>query len=91
MKKRTPVPAYILLLSLSNKLKLLVNHYKTPCSWGWACSWQLQPVFCIFSNVPSLTAANIVGEEYAMPSYRCGFHVTGLRDFEQDMLLGKIL
>ena len=31
MKKRTPVPAYILLLSLSNKLKLLVNHYGTPC------------------------------------------------------------
>ena len=26
MKKRAPVPAYILLLSLSNKLKLLVNH-----------------------------------------------------------------
>ena len=29
MKKRTPVPAYILLLSLSNKLKFLVNHYGT--------------------------------------------------------------
>ena len=33
MKKRTPVPAYILLLSLSNKLKLLVNHYGTPCTF----------------------------------------------------------
>ena len=33
MKKRTTVPAYILLLSLSNKLKLLVNHYGTPCTF----------------------------------------------------------
>ena len=31
MKKRTPVPAYMLLLSLSNKLVLFCSHSKTPC------------------------------------------------------------
>ena len=34
MKKRTPVPAYKLLLTLSNKLELFVSHSITPCiSW----------------------------------------------------------
>ena len=31
MKKRTPVPAYMLLLSLSNKLKFFSSHSITPC------------------------------------------------------------
>ena len=30
MKKRTPVPAYMLLLSLSNKLILFDSHYGSP-------------------------------------------------------------
>ena len=31
MNKRTPVPAYMLLLGLSNKLKLFCSHSETPC------------------------------------------------------------
>ena len=42
MKKRTPVPAYILLLSLSNKLELLVNHYGTPCTFIYG-DYQIPP------------------------------------------------
>ena len=31
MKKRTPVPAYMLLLTLSNKLEIFFSHSITPC------------------------------------------------------------
>ena len=30
--KKTPVPAYRLLSSLSNRLILFINHYETPCT-----------------------------------------------------------
>ena len=31
MNKKTPVPAYRLISNLSNKLKVFINHYETPC------------------------------------------------------------
>ena len=33
MNKKTPVPAYRLISNLSNKLKVFINHYETPCSY----------------------------------------------------------
>ena len=34
MNKKTPVPAYKLLSNPSNKLKLFINHYESPCMYG---------------------------------------------------------
>ena len=31
MNKKTPVQAYRMISSLSNKLKVFINHYETPC------------------------------------------------------------
>ena len=31
MNKKSPVPAYRLLSKPSNKLKLFINHYESPC------------------------------------------------------------
>ena len=31
MHKKSPVPAYRLLSKPSNKLKLFINHYESPC------------------------------------------------------------
>ena len=49
MNKKTPVPAYRLISHLSNKLKVFINHYETPCRF-------LEPaptiylIFCIYTD-----------------------------------------
>ena len=37
MNKKTPVPAYKLLSNPSNKLKLFINHYESPCTFPQQC------------------------------------------------------
>ena len=41
MNKKTPVPAYRLLSNPSNKLKLFINHYETPCISSFIMSLKL--------------------------------------------------
>ena len=46
MNKKTPVPAYKLLSNPSNKLKLFINHYESPCT-----SKELIPLGPIYSPI----------------------------------------